>query len=100
MTDRRTDRSHVLLVETRIEGHHLTWLRYIAEDLLSAGFQISAVTGPDPGARRAVEDHLGQVHPNLKHYPLSTAELRSGSGLQRLVKIVAAAGAAQFFLNS
>ena len=31
----------LLLYEPRTEGHHLGWLRFITDDLLSANFQLS-----------------------------------------------------------
>src|SRR6266850_607450 len=96
----QTDVRHVLLVETRTEGHHLTWLRYIAEDLLSAGFKVSAATSPDPPSRRAIEEELADLHPKLNQYPLSTTNLRSSSGPRTVVEIAAQARAGQVFFNS
>ena len=80
----QADLRHVLLVETRTEGHHLTWLRYIIEDLCSAGFQISAATSPDAQARQAIEEQLAALQRKVKQYPLSTAKLRSSSGSPRM----------------
>ena len=57
---------HLLLYEPRAEGHHLGWLRYIAEDLLSADYRLSIAADLRPGARERVEQHLagltGEIH--------------------------------------
>ncbi|MBN2059889.1 MAG: glycosyltransferase [Deltaproteobacteria bacterium] len=56
---------HILVFEPRIEGHHLTWLRYIVEDLLSAGHTLTlaiAYTDHTRGLYKAqLEDILEQT---------------------------------------
>ena len=99
MTGRSSDR-HVLLVEPRTEGHHLTWLRYIAEDLLSAGFRVSAATCPEPSANAAIAEQLGEMNGQLKQFSLATKTLRSASGLRTVVEIAAQAAADEIFFNS
>ena len=39
----KSSQPHILIFETRVEGHHLSWLRYITEDLLIAGFKLTLV---------------------------------------------------------
>jgi glycosyltransferase involved in cell wall biosynthesis len=51
-----SSKKHLLLYEPRTEGHHLGWLRFIADDLLSADFQLSIAADLRPGAR----EHVGQ----------------------------------------
>jgi len=51
-------REHLLLYEPRTEGHHLGWLRFIADDLLSANFQLSIAADLRPGARERVAQNL------------------------------------------
>lgn len=49
---------HLLLFEPRTEGHHLGWLRFIVEDLLSAGFHLSLAVDLRPEAKAKVQDQL------------------------------------------
>ena len=37
---------HLLIYEPRIEGHHLSWLRFITEDFLSAGLRLTLENTP------------------------------------------------------
>ena len=59
MTDPRSYHSgHLLLYEPRTEGHHLGWLRFIAEDLLASNFRLSIAADLRPGSRERVERQL------------------------------------------
>jgi glycosyltransferase involved in cell wall biosynthesis len=51
-------RDHLLLYEPRTDGHHLGWLRFLTEDLLSANFQLSLAVDLRPAAKGKIEDHL------------------------------------------
>jgi glycosyltransferase involved in cell wall biosynthesis len=51
----------LLLYEPRTEGHHLGWLRFIADDLLSADFQLSIAADLRPGSRERVEQNLAGI---------------------------------------
>ena len=53
-----TSRPHLLLYEPRTEGHHLGWLRFMVDDLLSANFQLSIAADLRPGSRERVEQQL------------------------------------------
>ena len=57
---------HLLLYEPRTEGHHLGWLRFIAEDLLSANFRLSVAADLRPGARERVEQNLAGLPGEVK----------------------------------
>jgi glycosyltransferase involved in cell wall biosynthesis len=60
MSDRpETAGTHVLVYEPRVEGHHPTWLRFIAEDLLAGGFTLTLAVDGRPAARQVLEDSLG-----------------------------------------
>ena len=65
MTAASTSRcEHLLLYEPRTEGHHLGWLRFITEDLLSADVRLSLAVDLRPEAKGKIEDHLsGPVAP-------------------------------------
>ncbi len=56
-----TDRNHLLLYEPRTEGHHLGWLRFITEDLLSANLQLTLAVDLHPGNEQKVREQLGEL---------------------------------------
>jgi glycosyltransferase involved in cell wall biosynthesis len=57
---------HLLLYEPRIEGHHLSWLRYITEDLLSAGYRLSLAVDLRESALARVQSQLAGLGSELK----------------------------------
>ena len=62
MTDASASpREHLLLYEPRTEGHHLGWLRFIAEDLLSTGLQLTLAVDLRPENATKVRDQLGEL---------------------------------------
>jgi len=58
MSSSANSKKHLLLYEPRTEGHHLGWLRFIAEDLLSANFQLTIAADLRAGSRARVEQNL------------------------------------------
>jgi len=54
-------RRTALLYEPNVEGHHLVWLKFIVEDLLSAGWQLTLAvdTAPEPFDR--IRQRLGSL---------------------------------------
>ncbi|MGA9453417.1 MAG: glycosyltransferase family 4 protein [Verrucomicrobiia bacterium] len=52
---------HVLLYEPRVEGHHLGWLRFIVEDLLSADWQLTLAADLRPDHEATVREQLGEL---------------------------------------
>jgi glycosyltransferase involved in cell wall biosynthesis len=52
---------HLLIYEPRIEGHHLSWLRFITEDFLSAGLRLTLAVDSRPEAEAKVREHLGEL---------------------------------------
>jgi glycosyltransferase involved in cell wall biosynthesis len=60
---------HLLLYEPRTEGHHLGWLRFLTEDLLSANYQLSLAVDLHPAAQGKLEDHLSGLLSQVRLYP-------------------------------
>ncbi len=52
---------HVLLYEPRTEGHHVSWLKFITEDLLSAGAQLTLAIDRRPEREAKIREHLGDL---------------------------------------
>lgn len=51
----------VLIFEPKTEGHHLPWLRMIAEDLLNTGLRLRLAINDQAGVSKRVADQLGDV---------------------------------------
>jgi glycosyltransferase involved in cell wall biosynthesis len=68
---------HLVLFEPRIEGHHLTYLRYLVEDVLSAGYRITLAVRNDQAAVLRIKAELGPLLANCEIYPLKASCLRS-----------------------
>ena len=54
-------RPHLLLFEPRTEGHHLGWLRFIVDDLLSDDWRLTVAADLRPESAPAVREHLGDT---------------------------------------
>ncbi len=57
---------NLLLYEPRVEGHHLTYLRVMAEDLLAANFRLFIAADLRPGSKEKVEQHLAGLSGEIK----------------------------------
>jgi glycosyltransferase involved in cell wall biosynthesis len=93
-------RRHLLLYEPRTEGHHLGWLRFMVDDLLSADFQLTIAADLRPESRQRVENNLNGL---LDKVTLLSAYDESGrrhlDGKARSVACcLQASGAEQVFL--
>jgi len=66
MTASANSKRHLLLYEPRIEGHHLGWLRFITDDLLSANFQLTIAADLRGGSRERVEQNLAGLLGEVK----------------------------------
>jgi glycosyltransferase involved in cell wall biosynthesis len=82
MTDASaSSRKHLLLYEPRTEGHHLGWLRFITEDLLSANVRLSLAVDLRPEAKGKIDDHLSGLLSQVKLLPAyDAAGRRHGDG--------------------
>ena len=59
--DKKKDSRRLLVYEPRVEGHHPGWLRFITEDLLSAGYELVLAVDLRKGSRKVIEEHLGDL---------------------------------------
>ena len=60
---------HVLIYEPSVEGHHVGWLRFITDDLLNAGFQLTLALDTRPAAMKRIEGQMADCLPQLKIIP-------------------------------
>ncbi len=56
---------HFLVFETQIEGHHLSWLRFITEDLLDAGLRLTLALDQRPPAQERIREQLADLLPRV-----------------------------------
>jgi glycosyltransferase involved in cell wall biosynthesis len=61
-----TLRQHLLLYEPRTEGHHLGWLRFLTEDLLSANWQLTLAVDLRPENVAKIHEQLAELLPEIK----------------------------------
>jgi glycosyltransferase involved in cell wall biosynthesis len=99
-------RSHLpaplLLYEPRIEGHHLVWLKFIAEDLLSAGWPLVLAVDTRPASYERVQKRLGSLLQQttvLSVYDES-GQKTGGEGAGSVANCLERSGAGQVFLNT
>lgn len=93
--------SHVLLYEPRVEGHHPAWLRFITEDLLSGGFELTLAVDGRPTARQVLEDSLGELLTRVKLLNALEADgsRRGGSSIRSVALCLEQGGASRAFLG-
>ena len=58
--------ARLLLYEPRTEGHHLTWLRFITADLLSANLRLTLAVDLRPESAAKVREQLGEFLPQVE----------------------------------
>lgn len=62
MTAAQTNhRGHLLIYEPRTEGHHLVWLRFVADDLLGAGHRLTLAVDGRPESFERIRQRLGTL---------------------------------------
>ena len=93
-------REHLLLYEPRAEGHHLGWLRFIVEDLLSAEYQLSLAVDLRSEAKDKLQDHLADLLGEVRLVSAyDAANRRHGDGKSGSVAwCLRASGAPRVFL--
>lgn len=93
---------HILVFEPRTEGHHLTWLRYVVEDFLSAGHTLTLAIGytdhTDGLYKAQLEDLLNKVA-IISAYD-TNLKFKGGTRINALGHCVNDCGAEQIFCNN
>jgi glycosyltransferase involved in cell wall biosynthesis len=91
-------RSHLLLYEPRTEGHHLTWLRYLTEDLLSANIPLTLAIDDRPEAQARIKDHLGDLLSQVKR--IDTHQHKHASETATVADCLKRSGAENVFMGA
>lgn len=93
---------HILVFEPRTEGHHLTWLRYVVEDFLSAGHTLTLAIGYTNHTRGLYKTQLGDLLEKVAIMSVYDAnlKLRGGTKINALGHCMNDCGAEQVFCNN
>lgn len=95
-------RSSVLIYEPRVEGHHLSYLKFLVEDLCSADFPLALAVDTRPKQFALIENQLGGLLKNVRVFSVCDANgRRAGDGYAGSVATcLEKSGADTAFLNS
>lgn len=93
---------HILIFEPRVEGHHLSWLRYVTEDLLTAGFRLTLAVDWRPEAKGLIQNNLPDLITKVSIVSIfnKADKLRGGSKLKALSECFNESGAQEIFINN
>lgn len=92
----------LLVYEPRVEGHHPGWLRFLVEDFLGAGCQLTLAVDTRPQSRSILEEHLGDHLKAVRLMPAVDALGRpvGGSALRAVAGCLGESGADVAFLGA
>lgn len=98
----KSHQPHILIFEPRVEGHHLSWLRYITEDLLTAGFSVTLAVDWRPEAKELIQNNLSALITKVSIVSIfnKVGKLRGGSKLKALAECFNESGAQEVFINN
>ncbi len=99
---RKDSPSHVLIFENKTEGHHLHWLRYIAEDFASTGKQLTLAIDMRPESEARVGIHLAGLMDRISILPAygSPDSEQRASTVGDIADCLARSGAEEVFINN
>lgn len=98
----KSSQSHILIFESRVEGHHLSWLRYVTEDLLTAGFRVTVAVDWRPESKELIQNNLSALIAKVSIISIfnKAGKLRGGSKLKALAECFNESGAQEVFINN
>ena len=70
----------VLLFDPRIEGHHASWIHYLADDLVSGGYRVILACDWREAARARLEPELGETLNRIQIQPIFDSQGRPKGG--------------------
>jgi glycosyltransferase involved in cell wall biosynthesis len=93
---------HLLLYEPRVEGHHLVWLKFITEDLLSAGYSLTLALDTRPASYERVRQRLGPLLEKVTVLAVhdQSGQKIGGNGARSVANCLDRSGAPRVFLNT
>lgn len=93
---------HILIFEPRIKGHHLKWLRYIAEDFVDAGFKVTLGVDWRREYRQLIYNELSRLMEKVTILSVynEADKLRKKNKLRALADCFSESGAQKVFVNN
>jgi glycosyltransferase involved in cell wall biosynthesis len=93
---------HLLIFENRTEGHHLHWLRYIAEDFLTTGSRVTLALDYRSEKKERIHSHLVGLLENVSMISVydSREALRGGSVVHSIAQCLEESGADEVFMDN
>jgi len=93
---------HVLIYEPRVEGHHLVWLKFVVEDLLSDGWRLTLALDNRPESDERIRKHLGSLLEGVSLQPIweSSGRRVGAEGVSCVAECLSRAGTERVFLNN
>lgn len=93
---------HILIFEPGLAGHHLSWLRYVAEDLLQAGYRLTLAVDGSFAARALLQSNLGGVIGDVSLLSAfdDQGKFQGGNILASLASCLEKSGADEAFVNN
>jgi glycosyltransferase involved in cell wall biosynthesis len=93
---------HFLIFENRTEGHHLHWLRYIAEDFLTTGRRITLALDYRAEKKERIHSHLLGLTEKVSIISVYDpgGALRGGSIVNTIAVCLEESGADEVFMNN
>jgi len=91
----------ILIFEPGVVGHRLAWLRYITEDFLDLGYEITWAIDLRPNAKGIIEEQLPELFQSVSILSLfdENHQWRGGSKLRAMEECLRISQAKQVFLN-
>jgi glycosyltransferase involved in cell wall biosynthesis len=95
-------RRTVLVYEPRVEGHHLVWLKFVVEDLLSAGWHLTLALDNRPESFERILKRMGSLLERASLLPVWEKSGRKvgGDGVLSVAECFLRAGAEFVFLDT
>ncbi len=92
----------MMIFEPRTEGHHLSWLRYITEDLIVGGFKLTLAVDYRPRAKKLIDQQLADLLPKIRVLSVynDSGMWEGGNKLQALAKCFRKSGAHEIFMTN
>ena len=93
---------HILIFEPRIKGHHLKWLRYIAEDFIAAGFKLTLAVDWRPESKRLIYNELSNLMEKITILSIynEAGKLQKKNKLKALADCFSESRAREVFVNN
>ena len=93
---------HILIFEPRIKGHHLRWLRYIAEDFIVAGYKLTLGVDWRPESRGLIYNELSSLMEKITILSIynEAGKFRKGNKLKALADCFSESRAQEVFVNN